>query len=168
MIIRKAYEKDAENLAILIREVESTSNNMLYGPGERPFNPENQRQMIRNFKEDRHSAIFLAAEGQQLIGYLLAKGNNAPRNQHSCYIVVGVSENHRGKGVGTKLFMELLDWATEQGIHRLELTVLASNDAGIALYEKIGFKIEGTKIDSLLIDGRYMDEYYMSLILPRT
>ncbi len=39
------------------------------------------------------------------------------------------------------------------------------NTAGIALYKKMGFEIEGTKRNSLFIDGKYVDEYYMSKLL---
>ena len=63
------------------------------------------------------------------------------------------------------LFARLLLWATEQGLSRVELTVLCHNTAAIALYQKYGFEIEGTKRHSLLIDRTYMDEYYMGLLL---
>ncbi|QQP13453.1 LD-carboxypeptidase [Lysinibacillus agricola] len=44
-------------------------------------------------------------------------------------------------------------------------SVMANNTAGVALYEKMGFEIEGTKRHSLYVDGEYMDEYYMSKLL---
>ena len=50
-------------------------------------------------------------------------------------------------------------------IHRLELSVVTHNEAGLRLYKKMGFKIEGTKRHSLLIDGEFVDEYYMSKLL---
>ena len=74
-------------------------------------------------------------------------------------------KSERGKGIGAKLFEALEEWANQQSIHRLELTVMTYNTAGIALYKKMGFEIEGTKRDSLLIDGKYVDEYYMSKLL---
>jgi len=45
------------------------------------------------------------------------------------------------------------------------LTVVTQNKAGLSLYKKMGFEIEGTKRDSLFIDGKYVDEYYMSKLL---
>ena len=75
---------------------------------------------------------------------------------------MSVSERSRGIGVGTKLFNELDSWATANNIHRLELTVASKNKAGLSLYKKAGFEIEGTKRQSLIIDGKYMDEYYMA------
>lgn len=35
----------------------------------------------------------------------------------------------------------------------------------IALYKKQGFEIEGTRRHAYVINGQYMDEYYMAKIL---
>jgi len=59
----------------------------------------------------------------------------------------------------------LESWALDNNIHRLELTVVAQNESAISLYKKLGFEIEGTKRDSLLIDGIFVNEYYMSKLL---
>jgi RimJ/RimL family protein N-acetyltransferase len=165
MNIRQAEERDKENFALLIQEVESTTNFMLFGPGERKYNPEAQRKMIQSFTAEGNSTIFLAEADSGLAGYLIAKGSNAARNKHSAYLVIGIKEDHRGNGVGTKLFEELFRWGKEIQLHRLELTVMTENKAGIALYKKMGFEIEGTKKDSLVVDGQYKDEYHMAKIL---
>ncbi|MFJ7744700.1 hypothetical protein [Peribacillus sp. NPDC097295] len=38
-------------------------------------------------------------------------------------------------------------------------------EAGVALYKKVGFEIEGTKRNSLVIHGKSYNEYYMAKIL---
>ena len=52
-------------------------------------------------------------------------------------------------------------------MHGLELTVMTHNTAGIALYKKQGFAIEGTKRHSLLLNGQFIDEFYMSKLLDQ-
>jgi RimJ/RimL family protein N-acetyltransferase len=42
---------------------------------------------------------------------------------------------------------------------------MTHNEAGIALYRRRGFEIEGIKKHSLLLSGRYVDEYYMARLL---
>jgi len=165
LIIRQAEERDTESFATLIREVENTTNFMLFGPGERKFNPEAQRKMIKAFTAEKNSNIFLAESVNELTGYLIAKGGSASRNKHSAYLVIGIKEVFRGAGIGTRLFEELFSWGKEAGIRRLELTVMSENRAGITLYKKMGFEIEGVKKDSLLVDGQYKDEFYMARIL---
>ena len=63
--------------------------------------------------------------------------------------------------------LELTDGAIEQqlGIERVELTVYATNNQAIALYEKLGFKREGVKRKSVKIDSRYDDQIIMALFL---
>lgn len=84
------------------------------------------------------------------------------RIKHTAYIVVGIREAHRGKGIGTKFFSELDLWAKENLISRLELTVMCPNVIAKHLYEKNGFEIEGIKKKSMLVDGVYVDEFYMA------
>jgi RimJ/RimL family protein N-acetyltransferase len=165
LIIRQAVEKDAQSFAELIHKVESTTNNMLFEPGERKINPENQQKMIQAFSGEDNSTIFLCETSSHLVGYLIAKGGFAKRNRHSAYLVIGILEEFRGQGIGSKLFEELDTWARKQHIHRLELTVIANNQHALALYQKMGFEIEGTKRHSLKINDEFVDEYYMSKLL---
>ncbi|HYF94677.1 MAG TPA: GNAT family N-acetyltransferase [Symbiobacteriaceae bacterium] len=87
------------------------------------------------------------------------------RNRHMACIWIGVLQAYAGRGVGTRLFEALEAWARENGLHRLELTVMAHNAAGVALYRKMGFEIEGARRDSLRVDGAWVDEYAMAKLL---
>nr|WP_309098744.1 GNAT family N-acetyltransferase [Fredinandcohnia onubensis] len=165
MVVREITLSDAENFGYLTQQVEMTSEFMLWEAGERKAYPDEQRKMIERICSEDNSTILVAEEKGQLIGFLMAIGGNARRNKHSVYIVVGILKDFRGKGVGVYLFEELEKWALTHKIHRLELTVVTRNVAGLALYQKMGFEIEGTKRDSLLIDGEFVDEYYMSKLL---
>ena len=80
--------------------------------------------------------------------------------------MTGVLKQHRGQGIGTRLFNRLEEWAVSRGVTRLELTVVTQNVNGLSLYEKAGYNIEGTKKNSLIINGEFVDEYYMARILP--
>ncbi|MGK0555387.1 N-acetyltransferase family protein, partial [Macrococcus capreoli] len=108
--------------------------------------------------------IFVADNGT-LCGYLIAIGNSSLRNKHSAYLVIGVHQDVRGQGVGTILFEAVEQWAKTVGITRLELTVVTENEAGVNLYQKSGFEIEGTKRRSLKINNKFYDEYYMSKLV---
>jgi RimJ/RimL family protein N-acetyltransferase len=162
VVVREARVTDADKLVRLIQQVETESEFMLMEAGERQMTPEQQGQRIESCKKSENSSIFVAEKDNQLIGYLFAIGGNARRVKHSVYIVIGILKEYRGQGIGTRLFNKLEEWATENNIHRLELTVAASNEPGLALYKKLGFEIEGTKRHSLLISGEFVDEYYMA------
>ena len=138
---------------------------MLSEPGERTTTMEEQRQKIKNILSQSNQIILVAEHKNQLIGYLGAYGGNFLRNCHSVYLVVGILQAYTGQGIGTQLFEALEEWALTKNIHRLELTVIALNERAIHLYQKMGFEIEGIKKDSLKINGKYVNEYYMAKIL---
>lgn len=166
LIVREIEISDAEKLSHLIQQVETSSEYMLWEAGERKVENERQIKMIESMKDSNNSTIFVAEnKNNEVVGYLFAIGGNAKRNKHSAYIVIGISENYRGQGIGTKLFNELEQWATQHGIHRLELTVVTRNQAGLSLYKKMGFEVEGTKRHSLFINDAFVDEYYMSKLI---
>lgn len=71
--------------------------------------------------------------------YILGDGQS-----HSAWLMLGVREAAQGRGVGSSLMHILI--ATAKifvGLQRLQLTVFSDNEAGIALYHKFGFIIEG-------------------------
>lgn len=164
MIIRKLDEKDSEEFLNMLKQLDNETKNMMYEPGERKTTIEDVKSNIKNIKCS-NSLTLVAEENDNIVGFLSAKRGFANRIKHSAYIVIGILKNYRGKKIGTKLFYELEKWALENTITRLELTVMTHNEGAIGLYEKMGFKIEGLKEKSLMIDGNYVDEYYMGKVL---
>lgn len=165
MIIREIKAEDAEMFAELTREVEDGSAFMMMEPGERTLKGGQMEQRIKGMKQEGISTILIAIENHKLVGYLVAIGENIRRKRHSAYLVIGISKDYRGRGIGTALLWEAEKWAVERKLHRLELTVAVPNQAAVVLYQKAGFSIEGTKQDSLLINDQYVDEYYMAKLL---
>lgn len=55
---------------------------------------------------------------------------------------IAVADFNRGKGVGTKLFDELMIFAKSQGFERVTLQVIDTNPRALKLYERLGFTIE--------------------------
>ena len=126
---------------------------------------EEQRDQINNLLRQENQTIFVAEQDNQFVGYLEATGGTFKRNRHSAYLVIGILQAFAGQGIGTQLFQRMEEWARQKHIHRLELTVMAHNTAGIALYKKQGFAIEGARRHSLLINGQFVDEFSMAKLL---
>ncbi|RLQ94203.1 GNAT family N-acetyltransferase [Falsibacillus albus] len=162
MKIREITENDANNLINLIKEVEKHSEYMLMKKGERQTTPDQMHKQIAKLRSQPNSTILAAEQNGKLIGYIFAIGGTVTRKLHSAYLVVGVQKGFRGMGAGTLLFKELDNWAASHGVSRLELTVVTENKSALALYHNFGFEIEGTKRNSLNMNGTYHDEYYMA------
>ncbi len=164
MIIRKIELKDAERFLYMLKQLDNETKDMMYEPGERKTSAAEVKSAIESLYSS-NSLMLVAEENDDLIGFLTAERGFANKIKHSAYVVIGLLKSYRRKKIGTKLFEELTDWTLENGITRLELTVMTHNEAAIGLYKKMGFKIEGLKEKSLIVDGKYVDEYYMAKIL---
>ncbi|WP_025026937.1 GNAT family N-acetyltransferase [Caldalkalibacillus mannanilyticus] len=165
MIIREIREEDAENYLEFNNRLLAETDFLLYESGERSMSVEEQKERINRLLSSERSMILIAEDNDNIIGHIGAIGGTARRNRHSLYIIVGIRKQYHGRGVGTRLFEELENWAKEKDFHRLELTVMAHNEAAISLYRKRGFEVEGTKKHSLLVKGTYIDELYMSKLI---
>lgn len=106
----------------------------------------------------------VAVDNDKIVGYIRAERGIFNRVFHTAYIVVGILKEYGGKGIGTTFFKNVDQWARENGITRLELTVECCNHAARHLYEKSGFKVEGIREKSMLVEGSFVDELYMAKI----
>ncbi len=167
MTIRTINESDAEAFLNLCKKLDSETSFMMLEPGERTTTIEESRTHITQVLSQHNSTILIAERDGQLAGYIEASGGEYRRNRHSAHLVIGILQVFAGQGIGTRLFIALEAWAHQLHLHRLELTVMAHNQAGIALYKKRGFEIEGVRRHSMFVDGNYIDEYYMAKILDR-
>ncbi|WP_199912272.1 MULTISPECIES: GNAT family N-acetyltransferase [unclassified Lysinibacillus] len=162
--VRIANVADAEQIVEVMKNAEE-SGFMMFSPGERQISAGGFRKYIENLKQNPKSQIFVACNNEQILGYIMVVNEQPERISHRAYIVIGVHSDSRGKGVGKALFTAVTQWAKEMDLHRLELTVMVKNEDAVHLYKKMGFEIEGTKKDSLFVDGQFEDEYYMAKIL---
>ncbi|MCD2136752.1 GNAT family N-acetyltransferase [Salinicoccus halitifaciens] len=160
MNIRALDESDAAEFLELSKRLDE-SGYMLYDPGERQTSVEDQRKAIAGLKKDDGVYFQVAEVDGNLAGFMAAFRGKLKRNKHSAYLVLGVDAAYRGRGIALSLFSHIFEWAEDQGITRLELTVIKDNAPAFNLYKKMGFTVEGEKVHSLMIDGRPMNEYYM-------
>ena len=163
--IRQIREGDAESFLAMMKTLDNETKFMMYEPDERISTVEKQGKIINELLARDNQTIFVAEDDGWLVGFLGVYGGEFRRTRHRAYIVVGIIREFWGRGVGKSLFLEMEKWSRSKGIHRLELTVMSHNERGIRLYQKMGFEVEGTRRDSLLVDGEYIDEYAMYKLL---
>jgi L-phenylalanine/L-methionine N-acetyltransferase len=89
------------------------------------------------------------------------------RMRHVGSIGMAVRDDWQGRGIGTALMEAALDLADNWlNLTRIELRVYTDNAAGIALYKKFGFEVEGTHRRLAFRDGEYVDGYSIARIKP--
>jgi RimJ/RimL family protein N-acetyltransferase len=165
--IREITPDDAEAFLALCKRLDQETRFMLLEPDERTLTPDEQRQALENLLATGRSTIFVAEAGQsgELVGYLAIKGGTYRRERQRATLVIGILQAFTGQGIGSRLFQVMERWARQRGFHRLELTVMVHNQRALALYLRQGFMIEGLRHQALVVDGQYIDEYYMAKLL---
>ena len=170
MNIRKIRVEDVEKFFEMCCQIDEETRFMMYESGER-------RQRVRDLGILRQKInravsgvdLVLVAENddKELVGYMTVERGEFNRILHSAYIVVGIKEAYQGQGIGRKFFDIVDEWARDNDVLRLELTVECANVNAIRLYEKGGFKKEGLREKSMKLDGKLIDEYYMAKIIEK-
>lgn len=161
---RMIQKGDAENLWNMMDALDHETTYMMYEPGERKKDLSRLETVIDSAVNGENFFI-VAADSGEIIGYLSGEQGNLSRIRHSAYVVVGIRSKYQGFGIGTEFFKRLDDWAVQNHVTRLELTVMCPNERAKSLYEKFGYSVEGIKRNSMLLDGEYVDEYYMAKLL---
>jgi len=85
---------------------------------------------------------FVAVDAGELVGLLSVDPTPFGYGELGMFVAAG----RRGRGIGTALVAEAIEWARAQGLHKLTLGVFPHNDAAIALYRKFGFVDEGRRV----------------------
>src|SRR5690242_7225389 len=163
-IIRQARETDALSLIALRRRLFEETSYMLWEPGEFKQTEDDERGRIIRLNRQPNSLILLAEAGKQLVGVLSATGDERNQLRHTSVLSVGVVRSHWSQGIASRMVQDAVTWSLTAGLKRLELTVHGANIRAVSVYMRYGFEVEGLRRSSLLVDGKYINEYLMALI----
>lgn len=106
--------------------------------------------------------VFAAFNGDTPVGLIGLWPQQGARTEHRAIIVmVYVQDQMRGQGVAQKLLQAVNNYALENGISQLELSVSAENVAAHRLYLREGFVEFGRRPNWICVDGLMSDELMM-------
>ncbi len=113
----------------------------------------------------RHPVIVAEADGH-VVGFgSLNSFNSRAAYDHVADFSLYVERSWRNRGVGGRLLQALIERAKQLRYHKLVLSAFPFNLAGLALYQKAGFRVVGTYREQGLLDGRWVDTIVMEKIL---
>ncbi|MFP7493262.1 GNAT family protein [Terribacillus saccharophilus] len=168
LVIREAELSDAEALAMLRMTTDGETENMDREAGEDYLSSEDFEQIIRTDQKEPTNLCLVACDGGKVVGYCRCEGHALRRLSHQVTFGIAIMKNHWGYGIGRKMLGKVITWAEKQGIHKINLSVLAINRRAILLYESYGFQIEGClRDDRRLSDGKYHDTLLMARFLGK-
>lgn len=116
-------------------------------------------------RSPRHP-VFVA----ELNGEVVAWASLNPFNPRRVYDYVAdfsvyVARRSRGHRIGERLLTHLLTTAPSLGFHKLVLAALPTNEAGMRLYRRCGFREVGVYREQGMLDGRWIDVVVMERVL---
>ena len=114
---------------------------------------------------DRGLPQFVALVDGRVVGWCDISSLERPVFAHSGVLGMGVAAGHRGKGVGLALIGAVLESAQAGGLTRVELTVREPNLPALALYRKVGFRVEGIKEKAVRVGDDYENLICMAVLL---
>ena len=161
MIVRRAAPDDAAGLTELGEAVGSEPEGWLVTTnGWR--NVSDERRYLRAIRRYPNAAVFVAADGDLIVGRLSIARDQHPASRHVADLGLMVAQSHRRQGIGTELLAAAVDWGRHAGVRKLELHVFPWNTAAIALYEKFGFVHEGYRKEHYRRGDDYVDAVLMA------
>ncbi|MHB0885851.1 MAG: GNAT family N-acetyltransferase [Bacillota bacterium] len=163
LVVRAARPEDAAGLLASTTAVFAELGNTVTEPDEFQVTEEQEEVWIERLLNDPGSLLLLPEIDGGIIGSLSLDRAGRRRLAHTATLGVIVNKEWRGKGIGTALIRAALEWAAESGvIEKVCLSVFASNERAIRLYERFGFAEEGRRPKGIKLGpDRYDDEVLM-------
>ena len=85
------------------------------------------------------------------------------KTKHRANVAIALLREYWNQGIGTRMLQELIYLAeSREGVLQLELEFIEGNTRARHLYEKMGFRITGVRLNAIrLKDGTLLNEYMM-------
>lgn len=165
LLLRNAEESDAEKLIAYLNAVGGESDNLLFGKDSFLLTLEQEREYLKNTKEDPNSLMLLGFIDDNLVSTYHISSPIRARVVHNAEISISVKKEYWNMGIGTAGMKELISFAKNKGTKNILLGVIEDNDNAIKLYEKFGFVKVGEHKNFINVNGIYRNEILMDLYL---
>jgi RimJ/RimL family protein N-acetyltransferase len=131
--------------------------------------PENLTRLQRRYdagefdNTDRFLLLVIETEGTLIGAMVLRNEENLPSRSATFGIIIG-ERAYLDRGYGTEASMLLLDYAfAVLGYHKINLDLFEYNARARAMYEKLGFVLEGRRRENHWSRGRFWDDILMGI-----
>lgn len=166
-VLRRAEEGDASALLALVRAM-AADGASLGAPGAGVAGERWAADWIRGYGAAGRILLVAVVDGRPA-GFATASAGPPPALSHVVQLGLFVEAACRRLGIGSALLDAVIRWAGLcPGVDKLQLAVLASHPAAIALYRRHGFRQEGRLRGQIQgPDGERTDQLLMARGVPR-
>ena len=165
LLIREAAAADARAVLDYVEAVSGESDFLAFGPGEFELGEAAERDVLQRYADSANQIYLLGFVDGAVAAALIFSAPQRPRLRHCGEFGMSVRKRYWGSGAGSLMLDALIAWARAGDIRKLNLRVRSDNARAIRLYEKKGFKLEGTIRREMFLAGTYYDNHCMGLEL---
>ena len=163
ILIRVANTDDGEKLRNLKLQYLKDTDTIPLFDYEYPNTIKEEETLIQNYKDQPNSLLLVAEYQGSLVGNIDLTGSWRKKMFHTAVIGMGIHPEWQNQGIGTLLIQSILEWSkTNNLLKTLWLEVYATNNSGIALYNKVGFQESGRIKNFFFENNKYLDKIIMS------
>jgi ribosomal protein S18 acetylase RimI-like enzyme len=117
----------------------------------------NDRRFYRKTAQNRRAALYVAATGRNVVGYVLVTREDTPDDltivPRASVDELAVAHTYRRRGVGRALLASAERWARKQGLQLVQLAVWAFNRPAKRLFRHAGYRPLMVKLEKRLAIG---------------
>ena len=160
-LIRNAALEDADELIHFLKTVTAQTPYLIREPEEVTLSTAQEEEFLKRMIESERELLLVALiDGKHVGNCSISQAGIFQRYSHRCGIAVALYREYWGLGLGRQMMQAVLDAAAGCGYEQVEVN--ADNKNAMALYEKLGFELYGTRRhDMKYRDGRYADAHLM-------
>ncbi|MET1249104.1 GNAT family N-acetyltransferase [Sporolactobacillus sp. STCC-11] len=160
VIFRSLTAEDAEQYRTL--RIEALTNNPEAYASDLETEKHRTMDQIRKHLSDADVVTVGGFDGERLIAIASLHRETLPKMAHrATFTSVYVAPEYRGQRIARRIMEYVIDDVKKEGVAKLYLFVVTTNESAIRAYKKFGFKIYGEDHDAMKEDDGFVDEYLM-------
>ncbi len=160
--IRPARQEDLSGIVGAIRQVASEKT---YIVAESVADEIDHQDALLRSNEIESRMFFVATVNDEVVGWVHIHAPELDKLSHTAELTVGVIEEYRTHGIGSHLLSRGLEWAGANGYEKVYNSVPSTNEEAIAFLETHGWEVEAVRENHYKLNGKYVDEVMMALVL---
>ncbi len=160
--IRQAHNSDLSGLVGAIR---SAIEDKTYIVAESIADIVDHENVLLRHNDLESRMFFVATVNGDVVGWVHLHAPEVEKLSHTAELTVGVLDEYRDHGIGSRLLERGLEWAREHDYEKVYNSVPSTNEAAIEFLETQGWETEAVRKNHYRIEGEYIDEVMMAVEL---
>lgn len=163
-VIRNPKEEDVSGMLEYLRTAAGETDFLMNYPEECvKYTPDGEKALFERVNSADNETMLVCLVDGKIAGNCQITWQNRIKTGHRASIGIAVCKKYWNLGIGKRMFEEMIRIAEEnRRILQIELEYIEGNNRARALYEKMGFRITGMKLNAICLkDGTLLNEYQM-------